>query len=230
MRAAYVPLSLLQKQLGETGKVNTILVEGGPLPDARRSVTLQDLGITVRPLKDSLALETDTTLIPDSLATRATAAAQSLGLSTEPVLTYLANSIRDHGREIPYSVVTALGTEDGITLNQWAAHDLNAKLGDTITLDYYVWKSDGRLHTESAQFRLAQIVPSRARRRSQLCAGISGHHRIEQPARLGPALSPRPASRPPRRRSSIGSNIAPRRKPSSRWHAGSSSGARASAS
>ena len=160
VRAAYVPLSLLQKQLGETGKVNTILVEGGPLPDARRSVTLQDLGITVRPLKDSLALETDTTLIPDSLATRATAAAQSLGLSTEPVFTYLANSIRDHGREIPYSVVTALGTEDGITLNQWAAHDLNAKLGDTITLEYYVWKSDGRLHTESAQFRLARIVPT----------------------------------------------------------------------
>ena len=30
------------------------------------------------------------------------------GLHTEPVLTYLANSIRANGREIPYSVVTAL--------------------------------------------------------------------------------------------------------------------------
>ena len=26
-------------------------------------------------------------------------------------------------------------------------------------LDYYVWKSDGRLHTDSATFRLAQVVP-----------------------------------------------------------------------
>ncbi|MGA2739617.1 MAG: ABC transporter permease [Bryobacteraceae bacterium] len=159
VRAAFVPLARLQRELGEVGKVNTILVAGGPLPDGRASVTLEDLGIKVRPLKDSLSLETDTTLVPDTLAEQATATAKSLGLSTEPIFTYLANSIRANGREIPYSVVTALGTQDGITLNQWAAHDLNAKLGDAVWLDYYVWRSDGRLHTESAQFRLTQIVP-----------------------------------------------------------------------
>ena len=159
VRAAYVPLARLQKELGEAGKVNTILVAGGPLPDGRGSVRLDDLGIKIRRLPNSLSLETDTTEIPDYLAERATATAKSLGLSTEPILTYLANTIRANGREIPYSVVTALGTQEGITLNQWAAHDLNAKVGDAVSLDYYVWKSDGRLHTESAQFRLAQIVP-----------------------------------------------------------------------
>jgi ABC-type lipoprotein release transport system permease subunit len=165
VRAAYVPLARLQKELGEIGRVNTILV--GPLPDGRGSVTsgrstvtLEDLGIKIRQLPNALALETDTTLVPDALAERATATAKSLGLTTEPVLTYLANTIRANGREIPYSVVTALGTKDGITLNQWAAHDLNAKLGDAVSLDYYVWQSDGRLHTESAQFPLAQIVPT----------------------------------------------------------------------
>ena len=66
---------------------------------------------------------------------------------------------------MPYSLVTAMdaepapSAEDGITLNQWAARDLNAKPGDPVTLDYYVWKSDGRLHTASAQFHVAQIVP-----------------------------------------------------------------------
>jgi ABC-type antimicrobial peptide transport system permease subunit len=160
VRAAYVPLARLQRELGEIGKVNTILVSGGPLPKGRGSVTLDDLGIKIRPLPNALALETDTTLVPDALAERAVATAKSLGLSTQPVLTYLANSIRANGREIPYSVVTAIGTADGITLNQWAAHDLNAKLGDAVTLDYYVWQSDGRLHTESAQFPLAQIVPT----------------------------------------------------------------------
>ena len=168
VRAAFVPLARLQKELGEVGKVNTILVAGGPLPDGHGSVTLEDLGIKIRTLPNGLSLETDTTLVPDALAEHATAAAKSLGLSTEPVLTYLANSIRANGREIPYSVVTALAAPPapaapsepaGITLNQWAAHDLNAKPGDAVTLDYYVWKSDGRLHTESAQFRLAQIVP-----------------------------------------------------------------------
>ena len=166
VRAAYVPLALLQRQLGETAKVNTILVAGGPLPDTRGPVKLQDLGIKLRPLKESLSLETDTTLIPDALADRATAAAKTLGLRAEPVFTYLANSIRANGREIPYSVVTALSGPpapaglDGITLNQWAAHDLNARPGDAVLLEYYVWRSDGRLHTESASFHLAGIVPT----------------------------------------------------------------------
>ena len=167
VRAAYAPLGLLQREMGEIGMVNTILL--GPAPDPAGTLaaryTLADLGVKIRTLANCLSLETDTTLIPDALAERATAAAKSLGLATEPVLTYLANTIGANGRAIPYSVVTALAAPpapaapDAITLNQWAAHDLNAKLGDAVSLDYYVWQSDGRLHTESAQFRLAQIVP-----------------------------------------------------------------------
>ena len=162
VRAAFVPLALLQRQLGEVGKVNTILVTGGGAPDLR-AATLADLGIKIRTLANSLSVETDTTLVSDALAERVTAGAKSLGLNTQPILTYLANGIRANGREIPYSLVTALvtapGAEDGITLNEWAARDLNAKPGDAVWLDYYVWQSDGRLHTESAQFRLAHVVP-----------------------------------------------------------------------
>jgi putative ABC transport system permease protein len=162
VRAAYVPLALLQRELGEVGKVNTLLLAGPP-PRDLSFVTLEDLGIKLR----NSAVETDTTFIPDALADRATTTARSLGLTAEPVLAYLANAIRDNGREIPYSVVVGQARSlqgprsplPDIVLNQWAAHDLNAKLGDTVSLDYYVWQSDGRLHTETAQFRLAQIVP-----------------------------------------------------------------------
>src|SRR5450755_160999 len=45
IRAAFVPLPLLQNELGEMGKVNTILAGGGPLPDLHRAVTLRDMGI-----------------------------------------------------------------------------------------------------------------------------------------------------------------------------------------
>ncbi|MGA2132227.1 MAG: FtsX-like permease family protein [Bryobacteraceae bacterium] len=157
VRAAYVPLARLQRELGEAGKVNTLLVAGPP-PHDLGAVTLDDLGIRIR----NSAVETDSAIISDALAARVMATAQSLGLDAEPVLTYLANSIRANGREIPYSVVTAIPgpAGDGIRLNQWAAHDLNAKPGDEVTLDYYVWQSDGRLHTESAAFRLAEIVPT----------------------------------------------------------------------
>ncbi len=160
VRAAYVPLARLQRELSEAGKVNTLLLAAPP-PRDLSFVTLDDLGIKLR----NSAVETDTTYIPDALAGRVTSTAKALGLTTEPVFTYLANSIRANGREIPYSVVTALAAPpapaapDGITLNAWAARDLQAKPGDSVTLEYYAWKSDGRLHTETAQFRLVQIVP-----------------------------------------------------------------------
>ena len=133
--------------------------------------TLEDLGLRLRILEKQhgLSLESDSAMISDALADTASSTAKSAGLRTEPVLTYLANSIRAGGREVPYSVVTALDSppapseSDGITLNQWAARELKAKPGDEVTLDYYLWKSDGRLHTDSAQFRLSQIVPARRR-------------------------------------------------------------------
>ena len=72
VRAAFVPLARLQKELGEVGRVNTILVAGGPPPDGHGSVTLEDLGIKIRTLPNGLSLETDTTLVPDALAEHAT--------------------------------------------------------------------------------------------------------------------------------------------------------------
>jgi ABC-type lipoprotein release transport system permease subunit len=173
VRAMLVPLSRLQRDLDQQGKVNTVLIAdeqagSGPIARALKDrYTLEDLGLQMRVLEKQgcLILETDSMVISDALAEIASATAKSLGLRTEPVLTYLANSIRVGNREVPYSVVTALDASpapaeaDGITLNQWAARELQAKPGDAVTLDYYVWKSDGLLHTESAQFRLAQVVP-----------------------------------------------------------------------
>src|SRR2546427_6625495 len=173
VRAVLVPLYRLQRHLDQQGKVNTILLANGRAGSGliertlKDRYTLEDLGLRLRILEKQrcLSLETDSTLISDDLAGTAAATAKSLGLGTEPVLTYLANSIRVGGREIPYSVVTALESPPapaeagGITLNQWAAQELRAKPGDAVSLDYYVWKSDGRLHTDSAQFRLAEVVP-----------------------------------------------------------------------
>jgi ABC-type lipoprotein release transport system permease subunit len=172
IRAVFVPLARLQKDLDQAGRVNTILVGEQPPGVAAEQIlknrfTLADLGVRLRVLEkqNSLSLETDSALVSDELAAAAGSVAKSLGLRAQPVLTYLANSIRANGREIPYSVVTALdtapapGEADGVTLNQWAARELSAKPGDAVSLEYYVWRSDGRLHTESAQVRLAAVVP-----------------------------------------------------------------------
>ena len=162
VRAVYVALPNLQREMVQPGRVNTIVATHGRLPP----VTLDDLGIRLREVTGQrLSLETDSAVIPDALANAATHTAQSLGLRTEPVLSYLANSIRIGTREIPYSVVTALdaapapAAEDGIVLNQWAADDLRAKVGDTVSLEYYVWKTAGQLGTATAAFRVERVVP-----------------------------------------------------------------------
>lgn len=46
-----------------------------------------------------------------------------------------------------------------IMLNEWAGSDLQVKLGERVTLDYYVWLEEGKLATRSAEFRVACIIP-----------------------------------------------------------------------
>jgi len=172
VRAVYVPLERLQRDLNQPGKVNTILVGRASSVATleqrlKERYSLADVGLRLRALEKPgcLSLESSSAAISDIVAAAASSAARSRGLGTQPVLTYLANSIRVGKREIPYSVVTALdsrlapGGEDGITLNDWAARELAAKVGDRATLEYYVWRSDARLHTETAQFRVERSVP-----------------------------------------------------------------------
>ena len=166
VRAVYVSLPHLQREINQPRRVNTIAATHGELP----RVPLEDLGISLRTLEvhKCLSLETDSAVISDTLEDAAVRTAQSLGMRAQPVLSYLANSMRIGARAVPYSVVTALdaapapATEDGIVLNQWAARDLGAKVGDSLELEYFAWKSDGQLHTETALFHVKQIVPVEA--------------------------------------------------------------------
>jgi ABC-type antimicrobial peptide transport system permease subunit len=197
VRAVYVALGNLQREIRQIGWANTIVAAHGELPPP----ALIDLGISLRPREpvwrppldrplahermliqaaqagvdvgcgpggpahQCLSLETDSAVISDALADTATRTAQSLGLHTQPILSYLANAILIGTRHVPYSIVTALdgapapAAEDGIVLNQWAASDLGAKLGDRVELEYFAWKADGQLHTETATFHLERIVP-----------------------------------------------------------------------
>src|ERR1043166_7964020 len=101
-------------------------------------------------------------------------AAQSLSLRTVPVLSYLANSIDDGEHSTPYSLITALDDETlaklaktsrqttkhpPIILNDWTARDLDAKPGDTVSLEYYVWHENGRLETKRTDFELTAVIP-----------------------------------------------------------------------
>lgn len=158
VRALFVSLPRLQRELQQQGKANLILVSG-PTPDLSRAATLEDMGIRIKRVGDQLSIETSGMIVNQALekAIRDTAPAQ-------PVLTYLVNTIRTNGRQVPYSLVAALDTKtivpgaDGLILNDWTARELNAKPGDTVQMDYYVW-TDGRIETRSTEMKLSAVTP-----------------------------------------------------------------------
>jgi putative ABC transport system permease protein len=124
---AFVPLAVLQHELGQDGLANALLAGG--LGDGSRDAAtaaaaagdalaaflrLADLGLALRPAGGageaaSLTLESREFFLPPPVAAAGRAAAAELGVPAQPVSTYLAISIAARGRTVPYSLVSALG-------------------------------------------------------------------------------------------------------------------------
>ncbi len=183
VRAVFVPLKRLQRQLEQDDKANVILLSGknpGASQQAaegllKNTFQLADLGFKVRSLEkqQSLALESDSALMNDEISKQSRTIATNLKLQSVDVYSYLANAIRLGNREVPYSLVSAIEADSfaqllpagaakddaAIVINDWTARELGAKVGDEISLDYYLWEQQGALTTKSANFRVAAIVP-----------------------------------------------------------------------
>ena len=168
LRAAFVPLSRVQQELEQEEKANTILYSGSdPTPRLNEKFELADLDLRVKRIGDFLQLESSGGYIGDATAQRALEIAAAMNLRAQPLVTYLANGMRVGAKQVPYSLVTAIdlpefaGVEGSpILLNEWAARDLNAHKGDSLHLEYYVWKQEGRLETSASDFNVAGIVPT----------------------------------------------------------------------
>lgn len=172
VKALFVPLAHLQKELDAAGRVNTIVSAQVGLDAAlRRRFTLEDLGLRMRVFEDrgSGQLEAAAGVFSDKMAEAATKAAGEAGLAgVTPLFTYMATAMKANGRELPYSLVAALAPRavgatgsDGIVFNDWAAQDLQIRAGDQVTMEYLVWHDNGRMSTEHAEFTAAAAVPMR---------------------------------------------------------------------
>ncbi|HYK88586.1 MAG TPA: FtsX-like permease family protein [Acidobacteriota bacterium] len=187
----FVPLRLLQRGLSQPMRANTFLLTAKEPGDnlqnirglLRERYSLPDVGIKLRPLESrmGIAVESTRVLLGESIVRAAFETATDAGMKASGILTYLANSIRAGGREIPYSVITAadLGREalasiqtikgltgdhtgdggEAIWLNEWAWRDLGITPGERVDVDYYLWQDEGRLLTRTAQFRFAGVIP-----------------------------------------------------------------------
>ncbi len=189
VRAVFIALSRLQRELDVAGRANALLLtgtsQGAPLGPAVASALPQviepvDLGLTMRAADaGGVIVESAAGLIPDAIATVLERGAAKASLRVEPVLTWLANGLSVGGRTVPYSIVTAVGPGGGgdaalgamlqsgagdpppIVLTAWAAEDLQARPGDALELEYYRWTDEGRLVTDKSPFRVAGVIPMR---------------------------------------------------------------------
>jgi putative ABC transport system permease protein len=176
VRAVFVPLPALQRALGQPGRVNTVLLGAGTgAPDAavRATLTLEQLGVRVRPVpaRDALSVESTSGFVSREVERAAADAAAAAGLQAAPVLTYLANELRVGDRAVPYSLVSGLAPEplralagtgtppERMVLGEWAARELGARVGDPVKLTYFVWLEEGRLETRDATMTVEAIVP-----------------------------------------------------------------------
>jgi hypothetical protein len=189
--SVFVPLKRLQKEVEQSSRVNAILLGHPPLGAGtdhflnalKKHLSLQDLGLQLRisPAGKAFSLESSRIILDDTIAQSAARSAAETGLKVSPVYSYLANSIRAKGREIPYSAISAvdlgagamtsiqrirsasnqslsLTPAESLWLTDWAWRDLDISEGDSLEVDYYLWQEDGQLVTRTARFRLAGVV------------------------------------------------------------------------
>ena len=127
VRAIFLPLDRLQRDLDRVDRVNALLVAERPgaaatlralVDGISRVKRLEDSGLRVRAgvggRDQAFALESDSGLLPDPTQARAAAVASTLQLTPVPVFAYLARTIRIGVREVPYSVVAGIDLDSAV--------------------------------------------------------------------------------------------------------------------
>jgi putative ABC transport system permease protein len=133
LRAVFLPLGRVQRDLGVTGKVNTQIYIVPAGSGIFWQFSLEDLGLNVRVAKSGgmVIVDSPSGILSEPMEAAVRAAAHKLGATPLPVFTYLANSLTVGDRSVPYSLMSATDAvpsqKDGIVLNDWTAKELAAK-------------------------------------------------------------------------------------------------------
>ena len=173
----FVPLVWLGEQIEQPGRANMLLAAGidseaasGGLDAALKdSWRLADADLQLaRPESDRpLELRSRRVFIDETLA----AAALKAHDQAAGVLTYFVNEIRLGEKTTPYSMITAIepgrGADalvpadmqaDEIVINRWLADDLDAQVGDTLDMTYYLVGPKRELFERTSRFKVAKVV------------------------------------------------------------------------
>ncbi len=178
---AYISLSLLQEKLETPDKANLMLIGGEDFADEDASAAflnqantaikkhwkLADAELKLLEVPDraqpTIELRTDRVFLDPPVAK----AAQAVNPDSQPILTYFVNQFRVGDRTTPFSMVTAMGgpivsselQTDQILINQWLADDLEAKVGDSLDLSYYMVDAGRKTVERTNTFTIHGILP-----------------------------------------------------------------------
>jgi putative ABC transport system permease protein len=175
--SVWMPLALLQAKVGMSGACSLFLLHAGALaPHATLAAAVSaalaaswrpaDADIEVRDLPGGVVEVRSHRIFLDRALAPALPAAGG-------ILSYFVNDLGLGERHTPYSLVAAGDwahvpgapnelsalAGDGIVLNQWCADDLQAKVGDRLTLTYSVLGAMSALVERSADFTVRAVVP-----------------------------------------------------------------------
>ena len=167
--SVFLPLDELQAELELGARANLLLTGSAREGKIEEVWTLADAQLAIRTLGEgAVELQSDRVFL-DGPVIDALAATD---LPLTRVLTYFVNAIEHGSRSTPYSMVTAIegagepwgellprGDASAIAINRWLADDLEAAVGDEVSLRYFVIDEGGELVERSRAFRVHAIVP-----------------------------------------------------------------------
>ncbi|MFC1707415.1 hypothetical protein ACFL59_11480, partial [Planctomycetota bacterium] len=177
----FLPLPRLQALVGIADRANLLLVgrdnelTGQRAGEALRAhFRLADAGYDLRALKRDGTLELRTNRVfVEPQVEKAAAAADTDAIG---VITYLVNELGVGEQATPYSLVCALGplgggangpsipplpdgvTDGDVVVNAWLAEDLQARVGDVLSMSYYVFGPLQALEERRVSFSVASVA------------------------------------------------------------------------
>ncbi|WP_395091699.1 FtsX-like permease family protein [Armatimonas sp.] len=167
---AFIPRATLQKAIGQEGRANLLLVGKGTATDALTRALwekwkLTDAGLKLKQVAATgeLELRTERVFLEPEVAK----AAETAQPGARRILTYFVNRLTLGTKSAPYSTVAALEgaplpkdmADDEVLINAWLADDLGAKVGDKISLSYWLVGPLRKLEEHTSDFKVRGILP-----------------------------------------------------------------------
>jgi len=174
----FMSREFLSEEMELQGKANLLLASGDKdqLIEINLNKSLEenwklaDAGLQFKELKAQSAYElsSDRIFIDEPIATEI----QKMCLPKDALLSYFVNGIESKSGKTPYSFVTAVEKEDmfsdirndRIHISSWLAKDLKLKVGDSLSMDYFVIGALRSLEEESRSFLVSGIFSEKTKK------------------------------------------------------------------